>query len=526
MRIYAFAAILALTLSSAAFAGELDDSVGVIRVFGDASSWMSACFVVGDGSWVVTTAGAVTEKVGPDTEQTIRYPVFISPYTGEAYQCELKCSNKDLGIALLKLPIKGLPAAPLGQLADFKNAARGTLGQLMSGEPIGNDWPTHIYGITREKIADGYKLDVGGWSAKKMFITDIGKYKWAFISEVGPDKPVPDGAVLTRGSTAIGMYLSKLTITGGKQDVVFGRCAMSTEIARYASDRAGIDSASLYDPPKATIAREDNSDAAFQLQAAIYSLLGAQVPRLAVNAATELVKLRPKSAQARMVSGMALAGDGKFEEALAAYDEAFKLDPALPTLRTSRALALIGLEKTKEAESELLKAVEEAPMDPRPVTALAGFYLADDKTLDKALTYANKAALMASRSPAAKLLVAQVQKRAKDYKAATASIGEALKMAPEWGEAWYALGAVCEEAGDNESAEKAYRTLVEKEPKSADSLLTLASFLADRNQTDEALELIARVRELKPPQDVLDAAKALEDAIQAKHPTDTKPKDT
>ena len=523
MGTFILALTLAITASSSAPADTFAESVGVIRVFGDASSWMSACFVVGDGSWIVTTAEAVTERVGPDTEQTIRYPIFISPYTGEAYQCELKSSNKDLGIALLKLPIKGLPAAPLGRLTEFKNAATGTLGQLMSGEPIGNNWPTQIYGITREKITDGYKLDVGEWIAKKIFITDIGKHKWAFISEVGPDKPVPNGALVTRRSAAVGMYLSKLTITGGKEDVVFGRCAMSTEIARYLSDRGGIDSASLYDPPKATVTQEDNADTAFQLQAAIYSLFGAQVPQLAKEAATALVKLRPKDAQAQMVLGMALTGGGEFEDALKVLDEAFKLDPALPTLRANRALALIGLEKTEEAESELLKAAEEAPMDPRPVTALASFYLADDKTLDKALTYANKAASMASKSPAARLLVAQVQKRAKNYKAAIASIGEALKMAPEWGEAWYALGAVCEAAGDNASAEKAYRTLVEKQPTNPGSLLTLASFLADQNETDEAIELIAKVRKLKPPQDVLDAATALEDAISGKPEEESPP---
>ena len=520
MRTFILAFMLTITVSSSALSGTLAESVGVIRVFGDASSWMSACFVVGDGSWVVTTSEAITEKVGPETEQTIRHPLFISFYTGQAYQCELKATNKDLGIALLKLPIKGLPAAPLGQLKDFKNAATGTLGQLMAGEPIGNAWPTQVYGITREKSGDAFRLAVGEWGAEKIFITDIGKYKWAFLSDVGADKPVPNGALVARGSTVVGMYLNKLTITGGKEVVVFGRCAMSTEIARYLGDR-GIDSAALYDPPKATLSREDGSDAAFQLQARVYSLFGAQRPALARDAATALVKLRPKDAQARMVLGLALAGDGKLDEALKAFDEAFKLDPNLPTLRTSRALALIGLGKTQQAESELLKAAEEAPMDVRPVTALAGFYLADDKTLDKALTYAKKAASMATNSPAARLLVARAQKRAKNYQAATTAIEEALEMAPEWGEAWYALGATCEEAGDNTRAEKAYRKLLEKQPKNPDSLLTLASFLADQGKTDEAVELITKLRDLKPPKEVLDAAKELEDTISGKPKEDS-----
>ena len=157
MRLVAFAVSL-MILCCAGYAADLTDASGVVRVFGDASSWMSACFVVGDGSWVVTTADTITEKAGPETQRTIRFPMFISYYTGRAYQCDLKAFDKDLNVALLKLPVKGLPAAPLAPLTAFKKAAYGTLGQLVSGEPIGNRWPTEIYGITRDKKDDKHQL--------------------------------------------------------------------------------------------------------------------------------------------------------------------------------------------------------------------------------------------------------------------------------------------------------------------------------------------------------------------------------
>ena len=171
-------------------------------------------------------------------------------------------------------------------------------------------------------------------------------------------------------------------------------------------------------------------------------------------------------------------------------------------------------------EAELLKAASEAPMDPRPVTALAGFYMSDDKTLDQALTYARKAATMSPGSPAAQLLVARVEKRGKNYAAATSAIAKALKMAPDWWEAWYALGATFEEAGDKSRAEKAYRELVKKQPKNPDSLITLASFLADEGKKDEALELIEKIRDLKPPKEVMEAAQDLEDFILGKKPAE------
>lgn len=513
MRAFVYVLVLAASAVSGAAGASLSDATGVVRVFGDASNWMSSCFVIGDGSWIVTTHDAVTEKVGPGVEQTIRHPIFISAYTGQAFQCELKGSDKDLNVALLKLPVKGLPAAPFAQPAEFAKAAFGTMGQLMSGDPVGNRWPTEIYGITREQEGGAYKLAVAEWSAKKTFVTEIGKHKWMFVSEQSPLKPAPNGSIVARGPVVVAMYINKLVITGGKEDAIFGRCAMSTEIARFAN-KHGIETATLYDPPAPTISREEGADAAFQLRATIYSLIGAGRAALAVEPAIALAGLRPKEAEAHMVMGVALMGAGKFDEALKAFGEAARLDPKLPNLRMNHALALVGASRPVEAEAELLKAIEESPGNVRPVTALADFYLADEKTYDKALSYANKATAMAPNSPAALLLMARAEKRLKNYDAAIKSISEAIKMAPAWSAPWYAIGSTYEEGGDKANAEKAYRKLVEMEPKNPTPMLTLASFFADNNRTGEAMETIGKIRELSPPQEVLDAAQTLEDKVK------------
>ncbi|MCX8052962.1 MAG: tetratricopeptide repeat protein [Armatimonadetes bacterium] len=498
-----------------AFAVNLSDCAGVIRVFGDSVSWMSSCFVVGDGSWAIASADAVIEKVGPDVEQPIRKPIFISFYTGQAWQCELRAYDKELEIALLKLPIAGLPAAPLASSTEFTKSKTptATLGQIMSGEPLGGVWPTEVYGITREKRGSEYRLVVGQWNAKNAALSEIGKRNWLFLSDIYPDSPIPNGAMVARGSNVVGVYLNKLTIGSGKQSVSFGRCAISPQIARYLSER-GIDTAALYDPPAPTIKREDGAGDAFQLRAAIYSQIGAGRPGEALERAQALVKLRPSEADAHLLLGVALTGSGKFEEAVKAFDEAAKIDPKLPTLRTSRALALIGLGKLSEAEADLLKAVEEAPDDVRPVTALADFYMGDEKTYDKAFTYANRAQSMAPNSPAAKLLLARVEKRRKNYQAALNSIQAVLKMAPKWPDAYYAAGTTFEESGDLVNAEKAYRKLVELQPQNTTSLITLASFLADRGKYDEAAGLISKIRELNPPQPILDALKELEKKVK------------
>jgi tetratricopeptide (TPR) repeat protein len=515
MRALFFALVIVAVTGVMVTAADLADCAGVVRVFGDMSSWTSSCFVVGYGSGVNTTNDSITEAIGPETSQTIRHPLFISAYTGQAYECELKTANKELNIAILKLPVAGLPAAPLAKIADFSKAVSGTLGQLSSGEIVGGAWPTDILGIALIKSGSQPRLGVEQWSAKKAFITDIGKYKWAFISGVSPSAPVPNGSMLARDGIVMGVYVSKLVVTGGREDIVYGRCAMAPEIARFCGD-AGISTQTLYDPPSPTVSKPSGASEAFQLQAQIYTAIGASKPERALNAAAVLVKLLPKDAQARMSLGVARLGAGKAEEALKTFDEAGALDPKLPNLRCNRALALVALKKTAEAEKELLKAEEEFPNDPRPVVALASFYLSDEKTLDKALSYAKKATILTPNSAAAELMVGKVEKSRKDYPAAIKAIGEAIKMAPAWGEAWYALGATYEEAGDKTNAEKAYRTLAEKQPKNPDSLITLASFLLDIGKKEEATETLNKIRALNPPKEVLESVQKLQDKIDGK----------
>lgn len=505
--------LMIICLASYAGAGSLDDCTGVLRVFGDQSSWMSMCFVVGDGSWVITTNDAVCEKIGSGSSRLIKYPIFITAYTGQACQCEVTAQNKELNLALLKLPISGLPSVMFAQASDFAKAAKGTLGELMSGDPIGNRWPTEVYGVTREKTGDIYKLTVGMWSAKQVFITEIDNYNWMFLIDVNPAQAIPNGSIVARGPLVVGMYLNKMIVTGGSQDQIFGRCSISSTIARWLGEH-GVPSESLYTPPVSKIKRADDSDILFQLQARAYSMLGVSRPDLALESAKNIVKLRPDDAQPHLTLGVALAGAGKLDEALKEFDEATKIDPKLPSLHTSRALALIAQKKNDEAEKELLTAVKEAPGDVRPVSALADLYLSDPNNLDKAFTYAKKAVSLAPDSPAAHLLLARVQKRQKNYPEALNSISAALNMARDWGEAWYALGSTYEEAGDMGKSEKAYRTLAEKQPKNPASLLTLASFLADQDKKDEASELIGKIRDLNPPKEILDSVNALEAKIK------------
>ncbi len=123
---------------------------------------------------------------------------------------------------------------------------------------------------------------------------------------------------------------------------------------------------------------------------------------------------------------------------------------------------------------------------------------------------------MAPDSPSAQLLLARAQKRNKDYPGAIKSINDAIKIAPVWAEAWFALGSTYEESGDQANAENSYRTLAQLEPKNPVALMALASYLVDQKKYDDVAGLIARIREQNPPKDVMDAAKTLEDKASGK----------
>ena len=214
---------------------------------------------------------------------------------------------------------------------------------------------------------------------------------------------------------------------------------------------------------------------------------------------------------------------GKLDDALKAIDSAATLDPSLPTLGSNRGLILVEVGKKDEAEAELVKAVNQFPDDTRALVAIADFYTSEEKNLGKALTYAQKAAELSPDSPATLLLLARVQKRQKDYDSAVKTILDALKIAPGWPTAQFALGATYEAAGDLVNAEKAYVQLAQKQPKNPIVLLTLASFYADHGKNDEATEQLTKLKALHPAQPVLDTVKALEDKIAGKKTDEAKP---
>jgi Flp pilus assembly protein TadD len=99
-------------------------------------------------------------------------------------------------------------------------------------------------------------------------------------------------------------------------------------------------------------------------QEAEYSyLLGRAWTRLSAWSYQRLARLNPDSARLHQALGQEYAMAGKYELAIAAYQEAARSDPKLPEIHLALALLLLELKKTDEASAEInleLKLVPES----------------------------------------------------------------------------------------------------------------------------------------------------------------------
>lgn len=478
------------------------DAMVAIFVFGNAGGWMGDGFLVGDGKYVVTTADIVTEtipagptdssgKSAPAIKLPAKYVIVLSPWTGEAYRAEVKLpleTNKNL--AILQMPMTGLPSAPLAASDKFQQTLPSTIGQLFSGDQVGRHWETFITALTSGSTS---KLSFKQWSARDAAYAENSDVNWLFLSKIDPPDLAPRASMVWRdGAGVVGLYNGKIAVGEGSKAPTYGQCLISTEIIK-AMAKVGVDSPSLQKVPSPTVKKDDTAQQGIQLIWATLtdSILGKWSQ--ALTTAQSLQTLRPESAMANLLLGTTLAGNGKLDDAIKSLDKAIKLDPDVPGGYSARGSALAVQGKTKEAEADLRKAVEKSPGDSKPLLALAGVVASTKSRSTEAAEIATKAVQIDPQSPWARLALGVYLKTAGRYDEAITQLKEVLKIVPQWGQAKAALAATYEASGDVAGAEKLYRELAEAEPKNPDAQFTLASFLADHDKKAEAKELVTKI---------------------------------
>ena len=516
------ALLLLLTAATPAASADTRDTpdyeraLVAIFAFGDTGAWMGCGFVVADGGWALTTADLLTERFGPTARATLDHATVLSPWTGDAYRAEVKFVDRKANLALLKLPIKGLPAAPLAGADALQRVAVTTMGQLLtSGEMIGRRWKTGVYALGRQSPSkETARLAVKKWAASNACLVQYEGSNWLFLGGMDPDENAPRAALVWRvGAGAVAIYNRRLILDSFKRPVKYGQCLSSTDIARVLG-RAGLTAESLTKVAEPTVQPDKVSEQATQGIWATLShiILGRWAD--AVRTATALVELRPESSLANLLLGASIAGGGKPQEGLKSMDKAVCLDPSSADAYFTRGTALASLGKAKEAEADFKKAMELSPADINPRMALVGLLAADKDRIDEAIDVAKKAVQLAPERPGPRLTLARMLKSRRNYDQAIAELEALIKIAPDWAPAEAALAVTQEAAGNLIAAETAYREVVKLEPKNPDALFALASFLADHDRKDEAKKLVTQILELKPPKEIEAAAKELEKKLQ------------
>jgi len=237
----------------------------------------------------------------------------------------------------------------------------------------------------------------------------------------------------------------------------------------------------------------------------------------------------PDIAPIRSDLGAALAGAGRYEEAIVEYERALQLQP-LPQIRLNLALAYYKADKLDLAVEALKQVHEEMPSDLRPAMLLADCYLrlGENKEVielldplqpahgdDLALIYLLGTALVREGQVArgqviidqilkngdsaeARLLLGTTKLAVHDPQGALADLQKAIELDPNLVSAHSIYGRALMASANPEEAKKAFRAELSINPNDFDSNLYLGVLLKEDQQYEEALPYLQHALEVRP----------------------------
>ena len=237
----------------------------------------------------------------------------------------------------------------------------------------------------------------------------------------------------------------------------------------------------------------------------------------------------PDVAPVRSDLGAALAGAGRYEEAIVEYKRALQLKP-LPQVRLNLALAYYKTLKLSLAVAELKKVREEMPDDSRPVLIEADCYLRlgenkkvidllspvhDANVDDLAAVYmlgtalvrdgqTQKGQVLIDRilkngdSAEARLLLGTTKLMVNDYAGALVDLQKAVELNPSLPEVYAFYGSALLATGDQVGAQEAFEHALRDDANNFDANLRMGMLLRKDEQYDRALKYVRHALEVRP----------------------------
>lgn len=231
-----------------------------------------------------------------------------------------------------------------------------------------------------------------------------------------------------------------------------------------------------------------------------WSLLSKGHRAEAVQLLNQIIKARPRDADARLLLGSVLMEDGKRKESIAQLTEAVRLRPDSAKAQNALGEALNAFGEPQAALGPFEKA---AALDPGFAQAQVnlGLVLLKSDEYAAAAPHLDRAVELLGRSPDAAYpyyLRAKIDTERGRVKKAAADLELAVWLEPNFSEAWSDLGEARKILLDNAGALAAFRKAVEFAPADPVAQTRLGSELLDDRKAQQALPHLEEAVSIDP----------------------------
>jgi len=208
----------------------------------------------------------------------------------------------------------------------------------------------------------------------------------------------------------------------------------------------------------------------------------------------------------RLNLGLALYKSGQIADAIAELKQTLTSDPA-----NNRAALLLGdcllQDGQDEQVIEVLAPREEAFADDLAYAYIVGMALVRSGDADRGRTFIDRI-FKRGDSAEGRLLMGLAYLRSRDYPSAMKELTKAIELNPALPSVQQAYGRAALISGDRETASRAFRRELERNPNDFEANLQLGNLLRIDQRYDEALTYLVRASALRPRHPVARHARA------------------
>ena len=195
--------------------------------------------------------------------------------------------------------------------------------------------------------------------------------------------------------------------------------------------------------------------------------------------------------------GVALAGKGQFDDAIAAYNKALQLRPDFPEALNNLGVALGNKAQFDDAITALNKALQIKPDYLEALNNL-GAALDGKGQFDEAIAVYNKALQIKPDEPKALYNLGGAFASKGQFDEAIAAYNKALQLKPDYPKAFNNLGIALAHKGQLDDAIVALNKALQLKPDDPEVLSNLGAALANKDQLDDAIAAYQKALQLKP----------------------------